>query len=72
MFSCFINPSHITLLVNIIALTALTVPGGRDIACPSEAITFAFIDTPETEKLLLSPQDEEDPDGEPGKSIPPK
>ena len=68
MLSCSINLNNsykfFALLANIIVPIAYIV-------CPSEATTFAFIDTPETEKLLLSPQQEEDPDDEPGKTVPP-
>ena len=74
MFSDFISLNLIALLANIIALTALTETSSSYIpSSPSEAttLTFAFIDTPEIEKLLLSPQEEEDPDEEPGNTIPP-
>ncbi|NEP80528.1 MAG: hypothetical protein F6K17_13865 [Okeania sp. SIO3C4] len=74
MLSCVINLQHIALVANIIALTALAEPSGSYITySPSETTTlnFAFIDTPEIEKLLLSPQEEEDPDEEPGNTIPP-
>ena len=60
MLFCFINLDKIALLANIITLIT--------IACPSTATTFAFIDTPETANLLLSPQAEEE---EPGKTVPP-
>ncbi len=64
MFYCFINLARIALLANIITLIA-------SIAYPSAATTFAFIDTPKTENLLLSPQVEEDPDEEPGTVVDP-
>lgn len=67
MLSCFINLSrHYKLFASVANIIALIA-----IACPSEATTFAFIDTPNTEKLLLSLQQEEDPDEEPGKTVPP-
>lgn len=71
MLSCFINFNRIALLANIITSIALAEPSGSYIACPSAATSFAFIDTPNTEKLLLSLQQEEDPDEEPGKTVPP-
>lgn len=67
MLSCFINLSCYYKFLALLA--TIIVPFA--IVCPSEATTFTFIDTPETEKLLLSPQAEEDPDDEPGNSIPP-
>ncbi|MGK7919968.1 MAG: hypothetical protein AB4080_08165 [Trichodesmium sp.] len=67
MLSCLINLNNsykfFALLASIIVPIA--------IICPSEATTFAFIDTLETENLLLSPQPEADADEEPGKTIPP-
>ncbi|NES64476.1 MAG: hypothetical protein F6K24_03995 [Okeania sp. SIO2D1] len=74
MLSCFINLNLIALLSNIIALRGLAKSSDSYIACsPSEATTlnFAFIDAPEIEKLLLSLQEEKDPDEEPGNTIPP-
>ena len=86
MFSRFINLARTTLLANIITLmpfssvsdikhcaTLKAEPSGSYIACPPTATTFAFIDidTPETENLLLSPQKAEDPDDEPGNTVPP-
>ncbi|NEO57979.1 MAG: hypothetical protein F6K54_35935 [Okeania sp. SIO3B5] len=74
MLLYFISLNLIALLPNIIALTTLPEYSDSYITfSPSKAttLTFAFIDTPEIEKLLLSPQEEEDPDEEPGNTLPP-
>ena len=71
MFSDFINLNFIALLANIIAFTALLELSDSYIPfSPSGAttFTFAFIDIPEIQKLLLAPQEEEE---EPGKTVPP-
>ncbi|MDE5123593.1 MAG: hypothetical protein O4965_27555 [Trichodesmium sp. St19_bin1] len=39
------------------------------IASPSTATTFTFTDIPYSENLLLSIQQEEDPDEEPGETV---
>lgn len=74
MLLCFISLNFIALLPNIIALRTLPEYGDSYITfSPSKAktLTFAFIDAPEIEKLLLNPQEDEDPDEEPGNTLPP-
>ena len=55
--------NRIVFLANIMTLIA--------IASPSTATTFTFTDIPYSENLLLSMQQEEDLDEEPGKTVPP-
>ncbi|MDJ0555852.1 MAG: hypothetical protein QNJ68_15700 [Microcoleaceae cyanobacterium MO_207.B10] len=67
MLSCFINLNNSYKFFALVASIILPLA----VVCPSTATTFAVMDIPETENLLLSPQPEEDADEEPGKTIPP-